>query len=55
MTTAVEKIEKINSDKKKNGKYVFDPEKAGVSLNKQGQPTSKAWEIVTPDSRSQIK
>jgi len=49
MTTAVEKIEKINSDKKKNGKYVFDPEKAGVSLNKQGQPTSKAWEIVTPE------
>jgi len=49
MTTTVEKIEKINNDKKKNGKYMFDPEKAGVSLNKQGQPTSKGWELVTPE------
>jgi len=41
MTMIVEKIEKINSDKKKNSKYMFDPEAAGVSLNKQGQPTDK--------------
>jgi len=49
MVTTVEKITKINNDKKKNSKYMFDPEKAGVSLNKQGQPTSKGWEFVTPE------
>jgi pyruvate-formate lyase len=49
MTTIVEKIEKINREKKKNGKYMFDPEAAGVSLNKQGQPTDKGWELVTPE------
>ncbi|RLA99344.1 MAG: hypothetical protein DRG83_13165, partial [Deltaproteobacteria bacterium] len=49
MATAVQEIMRINREKKEKGKYMLDPEEAGVKLDAPSNPTSKGWEIVTPE------
>ncbi len=48
MATAVEKIMKMN-EKEEGKEYLLDPEEAGVKLDTPGEPTSKAWAVVTPE------
>lgn len=49
MATAIQEIMRINREKKEKGKYMLDPEEAGVKLDAPNNPTSKGWEIVTPE------